>query len=126
MKITMDKDMTESYMIERTKTQMKEFKEIYTDNDLLRMFREAIKDAGLGGTNPEILRCNLRAFPGGYNETDETHYCVEMLLESWKEFTKVVFYITQSGDIDVERRWVNYGGHGEWMDMFTVEHYKLV
>ena len=44
MKITMDKKLTEDYMIQRTKDQMKEFKAIYTDGDLLRMFQDAIDD----------------------------------------------------------------------------------
>lgn len=125
MKITMDKDMTESYMIDRTKAQMKEFKEMFTDGDLLRMFREAVNDTGLG-YNYEIIRCNLRAFPGGTQETDETHYCVEMLLEGFREFIKLHFYIDQSCNIDTRRQNV-YMGNGtyEWMDMYSIEHYKV-
>lgn len=123
MKITMDKDMTESYMIERTKQQMKEFKEIYTDGDLLRMFRDAIDDCGLG-YNYEIIRCNLRAFPGGWQETDETHYCVEMTLEGWKEFVKLRFYISQSGAVDTRTDIPVHGlGTIEYMTMYEIKHY---
>ena len=41
MKITIDRHYTEDYMMARTKEQSKEFKEIYTENDLLRMFEQA-------------------------------------------------------------------------------------
>lgn len=121
MKITMDKSFTESNRVERTKAQMKEFKEMYTDVDLLRMFREAIGDSSLG-FNYAILRCNLRAFPGGYSETDETHYNVEMLLEGFREFIKLTFYISQSGVLDVRPRWVCK----EWMNMYEIRRYREV
>ena len=124
MKIAMDRDMTESYLVDRTKMQMKEFKEIYTDGDLLRMFREAINESSLG-FNYEIIRCNLRAFPGGWQETDETHYCVEMLLEGWKEFIKLHFYISQSGEVDTRTDMPVYGlGTTEHMSMYDIKRYK--
>ena len=123
MKITIDRDMTEAYLVDRTKAQMKEFKEIYTDGDLLRMFREAINCTELG-YNFDIIRCNLRAFPGGWAESDETHYCVEMLLEGFKEFYKVYFYITQSGEVDTRKDMpVRYSGGVEYMSMYGIKRY---
>lgn len=119
MKITMDKDLTEKWMIDRTKEQMKEFKEAYTDNDLLRIFRDAINDDTLYH-NYDIIRCNLRAFPGGWRETDETHYCVDMLLETYKEFVKLYFYIDQSLNVTT-RKWENISH--EWVKMYDVKHY---
>lgn len=121
MKITMDKSFTGPNRVARTKAQMKEFKEMYTDGDLLRMFREAIGDSSLG-FNYDIIRCNLRAFPGGYNETDETHYCVEMLLEGFREFVKLYFYISQSGAVNVKSVWVG----NEWINMYDIRRFREV
>ena len=41
MKITIEKRLTTLDKLERTKQQAKEFKAMYTDGDLLRMFRDA-------------------------------------------------------------------------------------
>lgn len=121
MKITVDRKMTDSWMMERTKEQAKAFKEGYTDGDLLRMFREAIDDAALG-YNYDIIRCNLSAFPGGTHETDETHYAVEMLLEGFDEYIRIRFYISQSGDVDT-RTIRNYGL--EPTCMYEIKRFKL-
>lgn len=106
MKITINKEYTEKYMMERTKEQAKEFKEAFTDGDLLRMFREAV---GMESElwNLDIIRCNLSAFPGGTMETDENHYCVEMLCEGNDVFYKLRFYISQSAEIDTRDIWMN-------------------
>ena len=120
MKITIDKRLTTIDKAERTKAQAKEFKEIYTDGDLLRMFRDAV-DGWQYGYSDEIIRCNLEAFPGGTMETDENHYSVEILLEGFRLFTKIHFYISQSGDIDT--RYILDGD--KWMKMWQVEEYKL-
>ena len=118
MKITIDKTYTEKHMMERTKEQAKEFKEMYTDNDLLRMFREAI-DMENELYNLDIIRCNLSAFPGGSMETDENHYHVEMLCEEYDGFYKLSFYINQSGEIDTRDILMN----SRWEKMYTVRKY---
>ena len=123
MKITMDRAMTEDCMIERTKNQMKEFKEIYTDNDLLRIFRDATKTEDLS-LNYKIIRCNLSAFPGGYFETDETHYMVDMLLEGFREFVKLHFFISQSGEVNTSKYCVPSNDCDRWMDMYSITHYR--
>jgi len=120
MKITIEKRLTTLDKLERTKQQAKEFKAMYTDGDLLRMFRDAI-DGWEYGYSDEIIRCNLEAFPGGTMETDETHYSVDMVLEGYKRFTKLHFYITQSGEVDVREVW---NGSDGLMKMYSIEEYK--
>ena len=121
MKITIDKNMTTVDKMQRTREQVKEFKEIYTDGDLLRMFRDAV-DGWKYGYSDEIVYCNLSAFPGGTMETDETHYSVDMLLEGFRRFTKVHFYISQSGEVDTRRV---FDGQGGMMQMYSIEQYKM-
>ena len=118
MKIKIDKTYTEEYMMERTKEQAKEFKEMFTDGDLLWMFREAVDmEDELYGL--DIIRCNLSAFPGGTMETDENHYHVEMLCEGFKVFYKLSFYISQSAEIDTRDIWM----HDKLAKMYTVSKY---
>ena len=99
MKIAIDRKYTEASKMERTKEQIKEFKEIYTEDDLLRMFTEATGQ--ITGFVEEIIYCRLSAFPGGTQETDETHYSVDMLVDTFKAMYKIHFYISQSGEVDV-------------------------
>lgn len=120
MKITIEKRLTTVDKLERTKQQMKEFKAIYTDGDLLRMFRDAV-DGWEYGYSDEIVYCKLEAFPGGTMETDETHYSVDMLLEGYDTMTKLHFYISQSGEIDT-RVVPNYTGGT--MKMWDVKEFK--
>lgn len=98
MKITIDRKYTELDKMGRTKEQVKDFKEIYTENDLLRMFEDATGENF--GFVEEIIYCRLSAFPGGLAETDETHYSVDMLIDTYRSMYKIHFYITQSGEID--------------------------
>ena len=118
MKITIDRQYTEERMMERTKEQIKEFKEIYTENDLLRMFSDAT-----GEVLPfveEIVYCRMSAFPGGTMETDETHYSVDMMLDTYRAVYKIHFYISQSGEVDVRELPVS---PGEKMKMWQVYKY---
>lgn len=118
MKIKIDKDFTEEYKMERTKEQAKEFKGMYTDGDLLRMFRDAV---GMENElyNLDIIRCNLSAYPGGSMETDENHYRVEMLCEGYEEFYKVTFLISQSAEINTQDIWM----HDKWAKTYSVSKY---
>ena len=118
MKITIDRNYTEDCMMARTKEQSKEFKEIYTENDLPRMFEQATGEQT--GFVEEIVYCRLSAFPGGSQETDETHYSVDMLIDTYKAMYKIHFYISQSGEIDV--RDIPFAP-GELMKMWQVTKY---
>lgn len=119
MKITINKEFTTLGKVERTKEQMKEFKEIYTDGDLLRMFENAVD--GCYCDSRDIVYCKLSAFPGGTMETDETHYSVDMLIEGWDTVTKIHFYISQSGEIDT--RVIRHPGEKP-MQMWDVKVFK--
>ena len=68
MKITVDLDLTTASKVAEVKADAKEFKAIYTDGDLLRMFLDSIpeEDSFEIPYNPQIVYCNLEAFPGGY------------------------------------------------------------
>lgn len=118
MKIKINKTYTAECMMERTKEQAKEFKEVFTDGDLLRMFAE---ETGTESElyNLDVIRCNLSAFSGGTMETDETHYHVEMLCEGFNEFYKLSFYISQSAKIDTRDIWIN----DHWAKMYSVDKY---
>ena len=120
MKITIDKKFTTLEMVERTKEQAKEFKEMYTDGDLLRIFMDTF-DNDIE-VNPEIVRCELSAFPGGTMETDENHYSVNILLEGWRRFWKLHFYISQSGEVDTREVWDG----DKMVKMWDIEEYRLV
>ena len=118
MKIVIDRKYTEDCKLARTKAQIKEFKEIYTENDLVRMFQGAT-----GETLPfieEIVYCRMEAFSGGTAETDETHYSVDMMLDTFSAVYKIHFYITQSGEIDTRRLPIY---NGEMMQMWQVKKY---
>jgi len=121
MKIKINREYTTLDMVERTKAQMKEFKETYTDADLVRMFREAIGENNNNRLHDEILRCELSAFPGGTAEKDETHYSVDILLEGFRRFTKIHFYINQSAEIDTRV----IRTYGEPQKMWDIEEYNL-
>lgn len=99
MTITINKKLTTLDKVDRTREQMKEFKVVYTDGDLLRMFREAVDVDELWNPD-EIVYARLEAFPGGFAETDETHYSVDMLVDCWSVLFKIHFYISQSGEVD--------------------------
>ena len=117
MTIKVDTRYTPADKMARTMEQKKEFKEIYTDNDLLRMFSEATGETF--GFVEETHYCRLSAFPGGTMETDETHYSVDMMIEAWKVIYKIHFYISQSGEVDTRRVWA--GDH--YMPMWQVTKY---
>ena len=118
MKITIDRNYTEACMMARTREQSKEFEEIYTENDLLRMFEQATGEQT--GFVEEIVYCRLSAFPGGSQETDETHYSVDMLIDTYKAIYKVHFYISQSGEVDTRELPL---APGEKMKMWQVTKY---
>ena len=120
MKITIDKHFTTLDKVDRTKEQMKEFKAMYTDGDLLRMFSETVDNWDLG-FGQDIIYCNLEAFPGGSAETDETHYHVEMLTEKYNGYNKISFYISQSGEIDTRPHSDYQGGT---FTLYSVKHYE--
>lgn len=108
-KITINKELTEKWYLDQVKEDSKDFAERFTPNDLLRAFTEAMEEAGrldeLGVTGwcGEITACTAEAFPGGWKYNNETHYCVSITAEGWKdgheEVTKYRFYIDQSGVI---------------------------
>lgn len=117
MKITIKKEYTTLDKVERTKQQIKEFKEAFTENDLLSMFMEAAgTDIGLVD---EVVYCKMEAWPGGTQETDETHYSVDMMLDCYKAIYKIHFYISQSAEVDTRTIWCC----GKPLPMFTVEKF---
>lgn len=126
MKITMNKDLTPDYRRDEVKEQMSAFKYCYTDGDLIRMFEEATDNYF---TYDEIVYARLEAFWGGNEETQENHYCVDMLLDCWDEFVKIRFYISQSGVVNTDclKRIDNFG---RWYDtdekMFSVKTFRQI
>ena len=131
MKITIDREHTEAFQMERTKEQVKEFKAIYTDGDLRRMFLAALDmsnpDNQVFAANEnhiacgDIVYCNLEAFACGYSETSETHYMVSMLIESVICCIKLYFFISQNGVVSTEPV---YGG-GKAQYTYRMEKYLL-
>lgn len=119
MKITIKKEFTTLDKLERTKEQIKEFKEAFTERDLLGLFMEATNTEI--GVVDEVVYCRAEAFPGGAQETDETHYSFDMMLDCYKSIYKIHFYITQSAEVDTRTIWCC----GKPLPMFNVEKFTV-
>lgn len=113
MKIKMNKNLTESWMVDEVKSAMKEFKARYTDGDLKRAFEDATQS--YQGYTMDIVRTYVEAFDAGFADGYKPCFCVDMLLEGYSMIVKYRFY----ADIDLN---VNTGktSHGESMYSVTV------
>ena len=97
MRIKLNKKYTEGHQIERVKEDIKEFKEMYTEADLLNAFREQ--------TNyyknycADIIKLDIEAFDAGTHYDELTTFMVFMILDGINEMTKIRFYADKNLNI---------------------------
>lgn len=125
MNTTIDKKRITVADYKTVKAELKEFKERYTDGDLAVFARNAIDDKFeqiTGERYPyssDVLRADVEAFD--YDEFHGTYFRVEILLDSWREITKVSYYTNLHLEIDTEAKWNQF--EGKYMYTFDVTRY---
>lgn len=98
MKIRADKEYTENYQMAKVKEDIAEFKERYTEKDILNSFRAQCD--WWENQCAEILKCEINAFPAGWAYDDETHFHVVMYLDGFTEMNKLSFYVNLDLDVN--------------------------
>lgn len=103
MKFTINKEFTRLSEVDSVKSAIRDFKEIWTERDLLHAFESAseeIEKMGLSVKYDKILSCSVNVFPAGFAEDCQMHFDVEMDLKGWERFATIHFYINERGEID--------------------------
>ena len=91
MKITIDKLYTAGYQMEKVKADIKEFKECFTERDILSEFRRQYD--WHKNECADIIRCEISAFPAGWACGDYTSFSITLWLEGYHEMNKLSFYM---------------------------------
>ena len=91
MKITIDKTYTSGCFKDRVKEDIKTFREVYTESDLLRAYNDTF-DEYIAGWKDNILKCELQAFPGGTDYNNETWFYCEMVIDCEVAIFKIRFF----------------------------------
>ena len=113
LKIKIDKTYTADYQIDRVKEAIKEFKEVFTENDLLAMFRSEFD--WHDNWSCKIVKSEINAFDAGtFYDNNETTFAIKMLLEGFSEIDKISFYYTTGFGVNIEK------------NMHTIRVYKEV
>lgn len=129
MKIKIDKTYTEKWQEEKVKADLNEFKECYTDGDLLWAFMGAMNERGEecpDMNTRDITVCNVKAFPAGRDFADEngiqpTHYEIEMTVENpYREIDKIRFYTDNALSVSLYVR-----SFGETLKMYDIKRFIL-
>ena len=121
MKITIKKEYTTLAQLPKVKEDIKEFKEAFTDRDLLCSFIDATEtDIWCA----DVISVNIEAFPGGSLYNDETHFSVNILCKQWKEYIEIHFYCdtglsVNTGDL------LDYRGISTGQKMYSCNRYIL-
>ena len=119
MKFTIDKEYTTLAQLPKVKQDCKEFKTLYTDNDLLRAFEDAVIDIDIP-CGLDILSANLEAFPGGTDYNNETAFRVEIVGRCYHSFFVITFYCDMGLTVDTRDLAFTPGEK-----LYKVERYKL-
>lgn len=128
MKITFDPTNITVANLPKVKADMKEFKKTYTENDLVWMAHDALKDKYetiTGKQYPwssDIIRVNVKAFAYDDFEEHGTHFRVELMLDGYLELVDISFYMKLYGGIDAEAHWNQFDGN--YMYTFDITRYK--
>ena len=103
MKIKMDKRYTVAE--ERVKEDMKQFKTAYTDEDLLRAFKDAtLPIFGAGYFTGDIITTEVEAF----NESDlSTAFAVSMVVMGWNKTHKIEYYTDMNLKVSMNSALIN-------------------
>lgn len=117
MKITVNKNYTTLEQAAKVKEDIKAFKEMYSERDLLNAFKnQADRNEWFG----DIIKAEAEAFPGGWAYNDETQFCITMVTEGYNKFYKIRFYIDMAMNVNTDDLYRSPG-----TKMYTVETYKL-
>lgn len=121
MKMHIDKDLTTLAQEAKVRHDMREFRERYTDGDLLRAFYDAtdINEA----YSHDILSVSVKAFPAGSLFGDKTSFCVEMLTHGWRKFCEIRFYCDLDLEVDT-RDLTNWRGESMGEKLYSCAVYE--
>lgn len=106
MKIKINRQYVEDYQMDRVKADMKEFKERYTDGELLYQFIEQTDI-----TKPyssDIVYCNVKAMDSGWAFGNKTVFQVEMLCDNLIAMYKISFYVDMDLHVDTRKLLVTF------------------
>lgn len=95
MKVTIDKAYTSIANIGKVKSDIADFKGMYTEGDLLRMFCEKFDE--YSNYTYDILSCDVEAFCG--SPYSDTTFCVTLWVMNWSAVHRFQFYLT-NGEVD--------------------------
>lgn len=99
MKISINKELTTLAQLPKIKHDLREFRGMYTDGDLLRVFCE--QTGFCDAYAHEILSATVEAFPGGTDFDNETAFSVHLLTHGWREFCEIDFYCNAQLEVDL-------------------------
>ena len=97
MRCMVDYDYTTRLEKQRVLDDLREFKERYTEGDLLRKFYSETDNVDVTG---DVVYFKVYGFPGGTYYNNATHFRVEALLEGFRKIYKVRFYCDLEMNID--------------------------
>lgn len=130
IRASVDKDFTEPWLLEQVKEDIAQYVEAFTPSDIFRAFQDAMEEAGLDdelgveGWGDYITECTAKAFPGGTDFNNKTHYCVEMTAEGFKdgheEITKYRFYTNENGEVRLTA-WNRFTGRQD--RLYTIKRF---
>lgn len=115
MNITVDKNYTEKAFNSQVKADIKSFKSVFNEHDLLWALSEK---TGKTFYEMNILMFEGAAFPGGYAFDNETHFCFNVILSSRKTMYRIIFYCNMNLEITEK---TSFGSN-----MITIDEYKHI
>lgn len=101
MKIKLDKEYTMGYQFETVKKAMADFKGYFTDDDLVRMYRESFEEIP---HSESVVECNVKAFSSNCYD-DNTTFQIDILTKvAYLEYHELHFYIyTDNGSYVIDQ-----------------------
>lgn len=95
MKIKIDRTYTAGYQVPQVKADIAQFKEKYTEADVLYIARTQL-DFWKGN---DIIKFEIEAFPGGSYYNNETHFSFHIVLDGYYAMWKIDGYMNLEGNI---------------------------
>ena len=111
MKITLNKEYTEKHQEQMVKDAMREFKNTFTDGDLLREFIQQTDNWNVSG---QIIKCEVDAFAAGWAEPNYggADFEVKIWVDCCIKVYSICYYADQNCNISTA--------------LSTVKEYKMV
>lgn len=105
MKTSINRELTTLAQAGQIRADLREFKNRYTENDLLYRF---IDSTGISAPyGAEVLRCEVEAFPSGLDFDNKTAFAVEMITFSWTGVCVLRFYCDIDLTIDTRKAYLS-------------------